>query len=98
LEDETGCFIRDALDMDAGGPRPKEVAASMDKVRRREAIGYVIVGLVIIGVAYVVYTVLSAKEPDSRYRNIERIRGEQLLPDAVEQIADVRSADRLIRA
>ena len=70
----------------------------MDKVRRREAIGYVIVGLVIIGVAYVVYTVLGAKEPDSRYRNIERIRGEQLLPDAVEQIADVRSVDLLIRA
>ena len=70
----------------------------MDKVRRRELIGYVIVGLVIIGVAYVVYTVLGAKEPDSRYRNIERIRGELLLPDAVEQIADARSVDQLIRA
>jgi hypothetical protein len=69
----------------------------MDKVRRREIIGYVIIGLVIIGVAYVVYSVLGAKEPDSRYRNIEKIRGELLLPGAVEQIADIRPADQLIR-
>jgi hypothetical protein len=56
----------------------------MDKVRRREIIGYVIVGLVIIVVGYVVYTILGANEPDRRYRNIEKIRSELLLPDAVK--------------
>ncbi len=65
----------------------------MDKVRRKEVIGYVIVGLVIVVVGYVVYTILGANEPDRRYRNIEKIRGELIAPERPVEVAGLRLAE-----
>ena len=70
----------------------------MDKVRRKELIGYVIVGIVIIVLGYVVYKILGESEPDRRYKNIEKLRSDLLVPAEVMQLSVATSRHLYLRA
>jgi len=45
----------------------------------REIVGYVLVGIVVLGVIYLAYWLITEK-PGRRFRGIEKIRGEVILP------------------
>jgi hypothetical protein len=47
-------------------------------VRRNKIIGYILIGAIIVGMAFLAYWVLLAKEPDTRFRNIQKLRGGQV--------------------
>ena len=48
-----------------------------EAVRRNKIIGYIVIGAIIVGMAYLAYWILLAKEPNSRFRNIQKFRGGQ---------------------
>ena len=60
----------------------------MDKVRRKELIGYIIVGILVIVLIYIVYRIMGASEPDRRYKNIEKLRSELVAPPTAVLLAD----------
>lgn len=43
--------------------------------RQRQVIGYVLVGIVVVGLIYLVYWLIT-ENPKARFRGIERLRGE----------------------
>jgi hypothetical protein len=49
-----------------------------EPVRRGKIIGNILIGVIIVGMALLAYWTLRESEPDSRYKNIQKLRGGQV--------------------
>ena len=59
--------------------------AKSRRIRRRKVIEYVLLAILVLGLAVLVYWIVVEK-PGKRYPGLERIRGEQMVPEAGEAL------------
>ena len=58
--------------------------ATGKRANREKLIGYILMAALIIGLIFLVYWMVAMDEGDSRFQNIERLRGELRIPESVQ--------------